>query len=259
MLVRLFCEQSDAVAVLAAEGCAEPAKPLARSAFEASLGVHYILESDSERRGLAYQVAHAHRQIKLYRKLDPNEQAGRELRTRIQNDPVSVSVLQSLPVFDFQKEVNRLTGMLTKSPYDAIEQEWKRRKKELNGEPSWFALYNGPRTIQALASRLGKGGWYEFLYSGWSDVVHAGSGMGHIAKNTSSSDLPVVIRPFRHPQGLQNLISIVAGMCLELSRGVLKSYGTATHRREMDERYIAELRDRLRELTACELIKAPWK
>lgn len=259
MLVRHFCEQCDAVAVLATEGCAEPVKPLIRSAFEASLGVHHILEKDNERRGLAYLVAHTHRRIKLYRKLDPSDQAGKEMRIKIQNDPMSMSVLQSLPGFDFQKLIARLTGMLAKSPYDAIEQEWKRRKKELNSEPSWFSLYNGPRTIQALALQLRKGGWYELLYSDWSDVVHAGSGMGNVAKNSSGGELPVVIRPLRHPEGLQNLIVLLAGLCLELSRCVLKVYGTESDRREMQERYNVKIRDRYIQLTQGEVINAPWK
>jgi hypothetical protein len=259
MLIRHFCEQSDAVAVLATEGCAVPVKPMIRSAFEASLGVHYILEKDSGRRGLAYLVAHTHRRIKLYRKLDPTDQAGKELRTRIQNDPMSTSVLQALPAFDFQKLIARLTGMLAKPPYDAIDREWTRRKKELKSEPSWFSLDNGPRTIQALALHLRKGGWYELLYSDWSDVVHAGSGMGSVAKNTSGGELPVVIRPLRHPEGLQDLIVLLAGLCLELSRRVLKVYGSEADQKEMQEKYNAKIRDRHVQLTQGNLITAPWK
>jgi hypothetical protein len=259
MLIRHFCEQSDAVAVLATEGCGEPAKPLIRSAFEASLSVQYIMEKDSERRGLAYLVAHTHRRIKLYRKLDPSEQAGKELRNKIQNDPMSVSVLKGLPVFDFQKLIARLTGMLARSPYDAIEREWTRRKKELKSEPSWYSLYDGPRTIQALALHLRKGGWYELLYSDWSDVVHAGSGMVNVAANTSGGDDPVVIRPLRHPEGLQNLIVLAAGLCLELTRCVLKSYGTDADQLKMQARYNAEIRDRYLQLTQGDLITAPWK
>ena len=202
------------------------------------------MEQNSEKRGLAYQVAHAHRKIKLYRKLDPNEQVGKELRKKIQNDSIGLHVLQSLPPFDFQKAIGNLAGMLARPPYEAVEREWKQRKKELNNEPSWFALYSGPRTIQGLASHLGKAGWYEFLYSDWSDVVHAGSGMGYAAKNTSGGSLPVVIRPLRHPDGLQNLVVISAGLCLELARAVLKVYGTEADRQEMHERYTAQIRDR---------------
>jgi hypothetical protein len=259
MLSRLFCEQLDAVAILASQGCAEPMKPLIRSAFEASLGVQYILKKDSERRALAYQVAHVHRQLKLHRKLDPAEEAGRELRKSIQDDSIGNSVLDSLPQVDFRKIIGNLTGTLAKPAFEPIEREWVRTKKEVKGDPAWFALFGGPRTIRALACQLGKAFWYEFVYSDWSDVVHAGSGMSHVAKNTIAELDMAVIRPLRHPQGLQGLIVLVTGMCLELTRLLLDKYGTETQRQEMRHYYMTHIRGRWQELTAKELIKAPWK
>jgi hypothetical protein len=73
MLVRHIIEAIDGVSVLVREGCAENCGPLLRSAFEGQLGVLYILQADRTARGLAYQVAHAHRRIKMYKKFDPND------------------------------------------------------------------------------------------------------------------------------------------------------------------------------------------
>src|SRR5208283_5075674 len=117
MLARLFCEQNDGVAILAAEGCAEPSKPLCRSALEATLGIQYILEKDSERRGLAYQVAHAHRKLKIYRKLNPKEPAGIELRSTVKDDILGVDVLNSLPQMNLSAFVANLMGMLARPPF----------------------------------------------------------------------------------------------------------------------------------------------
>ena len=259
MLTRHFCEQIDGIAVLAAEGCAEPSKPLLRSAFEASIGIRYILENDSERRGLAYHVAHAHRRMKLYRKLDPNEQAGQELRKKVKGDPIGEDILNSLPAFDLPKLIARLTGMLQKPPYDVVEAEWKKRKKDMKGDPPWFSLFGGPRSISALANQLGKAFWYQLMYSDWSDVVHAGSGMEHVAEHVAGDGGPVVIRPLRHPDGLQSLIVLVAGLCLELSRALLGTYGSDEQRREMRDEYIVRVQKRMKELTQVQLINASWR
>jgi len=57
LLTRHAMEMVDGVGVLVEKGCAEPCKNLLRSALEAALGVLYIIEGDSARRNLAYQLA----------------------------------------------------------------------------------------------------------------------------------------------------------------------------------------------------------
>lgn len=91
-LTRHVCEQIGAVGVLTAQGCADCCKLPLRSAFEAMLGVEYILENDSERRGIAYQVAHALRRIADYKRLDPNEETGKQLRAELQADPLASEI-----------------------------------------------------------------------------------------------------------------------------------------------------------------------
>ncbi|MAX38813.1 MAG: hypothetical protein CME33_19830 [Gimesia sp.] len=89
MLTRHVIESVDGVSVLVERGCAENCGPLLRSAFEAQLGLLYILDTDSKRRALSYQVAHAHRKIKAYRKCDPNDLLGKQLRAELKDDPMT--------------------------------------------------------------------------------------------------------------------------------------------------------------------------
>lgn len=257
MLTRHLCEQLDGVAVLASEGCAEPAKPLIRSAFEAWLGVLFILEKDNERRGLSYHVAHAHRKIKLYRKLDGANEAGKEQRKRIKGDPIGEEILDLFEATDLGPRVLRLEHMLSQSPYSAIEAEWRRVKKS-KGAPNWFSLFGGPSSISALAHLLGKAFWYDFMYSEWSDAVHAGGGMGHIAENRSARDGSVAVRPLRHPDGLQSLLVLAAGIATDVSREILSKYGSDADREMMRRFYIDNLQSRYREISQQSLINVPW-
>ena len=86
LLTRHVIEMVDGVGVLVGKGCAEPCKNLLRGALEAALGVLYIIERDSARRNLAYQLGHAHKRIKLYSKYDKNTLQGRAFDAEMKDD-----------------------------------------------------------------------------------------------------------------------------------------------------------------------------
>src|SRR2546426_959083 len=58
LLYRHVLEMIDGVSVLVRQAAIDPCQPLLRSALEASMGIEYMLEKDTEQRALAYQVAH---------------------------------------------------------------------------------------------------------------------------------------------------------------------------------------------------------
>jgi hypothetical protein len=249
VLTRHVCEFLDGVSVLAEQGCGEPAKPLLRSAFEAMLGIQYILEADSERRGLAYQVAHAHRRMSLYRKLDPDEQAGKELRKTLANDPLAAGM--QWPTVDMKPLITNFDSMVNKPEFVPINQEWLKHK----GRASWFSLFGGPRDIRALALHLKHAAMYEFLYRHWSNSVHAGDCFSNVAGKSGA----VVIRPIRHPEGLQQSVVMAVGLCLSVNRILLDRYGTAEQKEESRGYYVANIQDDYHALWKGELIRAQWK
>jgi len=254
LLVRHLCEFIDGVSVLVARGCSEPCKPLLRSAFEAQIGLLYILEGDTERRALAYQVAHAHYRMKLFRKMKEDDQAGKELRKLIESDPVHGQV--RIPKEDWQSGIDNMERLLARPEYEPIEQEWRRAKKAKGREPPWFELFGGPSSVRDLAHHLKKVFSYEFLYRQWSTAVHAGGCLENIA---ADNDGNTVVRPIRHPDGLQALVSFAASMCLELSRRLVAIYAPEQSEAFAAD-YVANLRQRHLEVSDRHgLIRAPWK
>ncbi len=254
MLVRHVIESIDGVSVLVQKGCAENCGPLLRSAFEGQLGVLYILRADSKKRGLAYQVAHAHRRIKLYRKFDPSDAVGKELRNELKDDPMS-ALLGSLPL-DLKAMVVNLENMLKQPEFEPIEEEWQRIRTTTRKDPEWFALFGGPRDVRSLAKSLQLGASYEGLYRSWSDIIHAGSGLKHVGP----SDRPgaIAIRPIRHPDGLENACVFAATFCLTTARTLVQTYSpgeTDQFRRQ----YMEHIRDRYQQLQQGNLINAPWR
>lgn len=252
MLTRHVIESVDGVSVLAERGCAENCGPLLRSAFEAQLGVLYILDADSKRRALSYQVAHAHRKIKAYRKCDPNDPLGKQLRAELKDDPMT-DVFNRVPG-DLQAMVANLEGMFKKPEYAPIEAEWQASRK--NKDPEWFALFGGPRDVRSLAIHLKLGAVYEGLYRTWSDVIHAGSGLNHVGP----SDQPgtITIRPIRHPDGLESACTFAAEFSLNTARTLVQKYAPEQWER-FRQTFSENIGPRYMQISKGKLINAPWR
>ena len=258
VLARHVAEEVDATSVLVAEGCVAPCKSLLRSAFEADLGVRYILESDSENRAVAYLVKHARDRIRWYDKTDPESQAGKHMRSQIQGDNIATGVLSSLPPFDFDQAKGRFDGMLKKPPFAAVNDEWQRVKKRAKRHPAWHALFDGPKTVRDLAFHLDRGFWYEYLYSDWSGHVHAASGVQNIGP---SSDDPAVelkaVRPLRHPDGMKDIYYFGQGMAVSLGHTLSQRYLSPIGQDDLRNFYIKHVRPFNEQLKNVN-IKAPW-
>jgi Family of unknown function (DUF5677) len=254
LLVRHFIESLDGVSVLVAKGCSQSCLPLLRSALEAMLGLIYILETDTERRALAYQVVHAHKKIKIYERLDPTTKAGQDLRKVVATDPCG-NLFNNLPIINYPKLIAGLQGMFAKQEFRPIEVEWQRLKAARNNkDPEWYSLFGGPQNVRDLAIKVGLPAMYEFLYRQWSNEVHAGSAMEAIGLK----DGDAVIRPIRHPEELQSVVTLASNFSLLLAMKLIGVYSPAKLG-ELRTRYIDQIQKRALELAQKKVIVAPWK
>lgn len=255
LLVRHVVECLDGVTLLVAKGSAENCGPLLRSAFEAHLGLLHILQADSRNRALAYQVAHAHWKIKLYRRCDADDPIGKQVRSELKGDPLA-GVFDRIPG-DLGAMIANLEKMFQRAEYVPIEQEWQDTRKRLgNKDPEWFALFGGPRDVRSLAISLGLGAVYEGLYRSWSDVIHAGSGFKHVGP----SDQPgaISIRPIRHPDGLESACTLSAWLAVSTTNALVAAYAPG-HQDAFQRRYAETIRQRHLELCGKKIINAPWR
>ena len=267
LLTRHVIESLDGVSVLIAQGSSHPCQAPLRSALEATLGVLYILQADTERRAYSYQVAHAHRRIKLYEKSDPTTDAGKEWRKVLSADPVG-DILSLLPPIDYKKAIANLKSMLARSEFVPIEAEWqllreynvdpvdptKKTKKKRKADPEWYALFGGPSNMRDLAIKVGHPAMYEFLYRQWSTDVHAGSALDAVGRKGGVS----VIRPVRHPEILQTCAVLATTFSLLLTRTVLGFYAPEALS-DFSTHYKDTIQSRQRELMTKKVFDAPWK
>jgi len=254
LLVRHVIESLDGVAILVSKGGSHPCQPLLRSALEAVLGVLYILEKETKQRAFAYQVAHAHKKIKLYDRLDPTTQAGKELRNLLDGDLME-GFFNALPFLNYPKMIANLQAMLVKPDFQPIEVEWQ-RVKAVNKKraPEWYSLFGGPKNVRELAIHLGMTGMYEFLYRFWSESVHAGMAMEAIGTKGGAT----VIRPIRHPEQLQSAVQHAVAFALLLAKRLVEVYAP-TKWPHLQAQYMEKVSERAGELGSGPIIRAPWK
>ena len=219
LIFRHIIESLDAITVLIKHGCADPTEPLLRSIFEALIGLEYILEKDTLQRTLSYKVAHAHRQISLYKKLDPTTDQGKQFKKILSNDSTVKNM--ALPVVDTNKLIANLENMLKKPQYVSVNTEWQNYKKANKKNPNWFSLFSGPRNIIDLAQHVNRGGLYEFLYRIWSQSVHVTGVIRNITRDDSGSGAIICLR---YPKNIQDNSSLSLSMSIAAYTEMIKYY-----------------------------------
>lgn len=219
---------------------------LLRSAMEGYWGILWVLNDDTERRGKAYQVGHAHRAIEYSQRLDRRTKTNEQLRKSLAGQQYA-RILESGEV-DADAILEKKATLLAEPEYAEIEKAWQeaaaeRKKKKRPGPPAWYSLFGGPQSIRGLAYAVNEGFAYETIYALHSDSVHASNALDHIAPAPEGEDKP--IRPLRHPGWLSKVTNHSVNIACGLAVGLLSRYapeqGAAYH-----ERYVVNLRPRIR-------------
>lgn len=159
-------EMIDAVEVCLSQSSVVPARTHLRSAFEGLLQLEWILKDNTVQRAYAYLVSDVRDRVAIYKQLDPNTQESRQLRATIASDNLSRSI--GFPtISNIQNRIQNLENLLKKTQFDVVNQEFNR-----NPKLSWYAQYDGPRSIEQLAHKLQRPFQYWMLYREWSGTIH---------------------------------------------------------------------------------------
>jgi hypothetical protein len=213
MSFRHIFELVDAISILIKYSCADPCKILLRAIFESTLNIEYILEKDSERRGMDFMVCFYHDELKFYRRWDPNDQMCKEFREKIRKDKVLKK--WKLPEFpEIKNEIAKRKEIFKLPTYQESEEEFQRTKKKLKKlkmKPKWYTLHDGPTNIEKLAEHLERPGFYQILYRHWSPVVH---GTDLIRGKISLDESGVYIHQIRLPTNAQDVTKFTLSFAL---------------------------------------------
>lgn len=251
MQCRSEIELLDGIELLVRGGSSFNCFHLLRSAMEGYWGILWILQEDTERRGLAYQVGHVHRSIEYAQRLDRRTKVNEDLRKALDGQR-HAQILEGGDV-DAAAVAERKAALLALPGYVEVEQAWQaaaaeRKKKNRLGPPPWYSLFGGPGSIKRLAYTVNEGFAYETIYALQSDSVHAGDAFDHMAPARGGEDKPV--RPIRHPGWL----SKVTSQSVNIATGIVQLIALHYAPEEGDafrEHYTRTLRSRIISLLAA--------
>ncbi|MCE9556615.1 MAG: DUF5677 domain-containing protein [Planctomycetes bacterium] len=256
LLTRHVAEHFDAIAVLASEGCCEACKVHLRSAFEASLQIRYLLEADSEQRGVAYHVATVHQRNRIDRQLMPGSDFGKELRATATKGSMEAEIFATLDPVDYAARIARREALLTESPYAEVNTEWQRLHKDpKRPPPHWYQLFGGPSSVRKLARRFDMLFWYDLIYSSWSGNVHAGDALDKVAPDP---DNPAgsALYPLRHPANLWAVCGLVAFFTEQLEQLLSQHFLEKHDRDALNRHWQREIPERFKK--SQRKINVPW-
>ncbi|MBL0386061.1 hypothetical protein JJB07_05285 [Tumebacillus sp. ITR2] len=203
LFYRHILEMADATQVLLHQGVADPSDVLLRSAFEAFLGLEFVITKDTEKRCKSYIVADTVSELKIYRSDDYKETMG--------ND----SNLDNL--------IKEKQAGLESQRYQLVYNEYLRAKKaNRNRPPNWYSLFEGPKNLASLSKELDRYEWYSTLYPSFSQVSHASNILRKIWSDPTTGHLE--IRSLRSIQKLNSNIALTIGFIIESSSMILENY-----------------------------------
>ncbi|MDO9244304.1 MAG: DUF5677 domain-containing protein, partial [Rhodocyclaceae bacterium] len=208
-----------AVEVLLASGCGHAAFLPARTAFEASIYMDWILAGDSERRATRYIVGNYRDERLWAARAIPGtteEAAFTQIAKTLGLDIHANRPTLASDATAHLAEVNRI---LTQPELQAIDQEFTRAKKNRKRDPEWYEL-DGLTSIRHVAGKVGRLAEYEFFYSKGSQVTHTGSYKDHICFD----DGQVRFKPIRHLADINMLLNFIVSLCIGTYMKVLKQY-----------------------------------
>lgn len=264
VLLREIASLLDGVGVLVEKGSVEQCGRLLRSALEAAFYLEYILQEDTERRALAYQVAYFYRQRKNDRRLDPKEDAYKDLIKELEGDQITTS-LRVPP--EALARIRAIPKEMKDPVYAEVQAEWKRVKRKIKtenlrigkrGDPLWHSLFDGPTNIRELTKRIKLLSMY-LVYEEWSAEVHVSMCFKNIAMSPNEGE--VRIKPIRHPEKIAEVCSFVGNLHLKVVKTVFDTFPKGHNFTENFAKHIG-LQDwgkLQKELLSSEVIRAPWK
>jgi hypothetical protein len=195
----------DAVEILISQGAVLAAQVPARSLFETSLYIGWILNENTDTRAKQYYVWTLRRARMWANRLIPGTDENKDFQNVLQQFPAPSSPEMQKEAQAQVKEIDRLLG---KSEYKTINDEFDRLKsvsKKKSYEPPWYQPW-GSNSIGDIASRLNRSSEYKLFYAQLSEFAHLEAFKKHVRFQGGT----LTFEHIRHLEGIKTLIYNIA-------------------------------------------------
>ncbi len=237
VLLKQVVAMIDAAEVLLSAGCGHAAFLPARTAFEASIYIDWIFDSDSERRAKRYMVANYRDQRLWTSRAVPGTRE--EAAFKMDAQTFGVDILKNRPGLAAEAatrlaEINRVLAQPDLAP---IDHEFAAARGKRKRDPEWYEL-DGLQSIRKVAEKVRRLAEYEFFYSKGSQVTHTATYKDHVL--LAKGELR--FKPIRHLADVNMLLNYLVSVALGTYESILKRY-RSDESAALARKYVNDWRD----------------
>ncbi|MCU5408027.1 DUF5677 domain-containing protein [Bacillus cereus] len=202
-LFRKLIEQADAGYLLASNDLEGPLTVMKRSVLETYLALRYILQNEETAKDRAYSYY-----------VGFLKDSNNDMRIWLTQQKMDVSDLNLETFINIQSE------LLRNPKLKYILQEWKKtkRKSKKQHDPSWYSLFNGPKSLKQLADCLMESESLVYkIYGSLSQEAHSYKALD-ATNYIELMDKPLELKPIRcrvDPSDVTNIRSFCTGAMFE--------------------------------------------
>ncbi len=212
LFLRNLVSTVDGIAVLIKHSITEPANNLLRTALENFLSIEYLLQEDqlANQRASSFMVWFFMEQQRWLKKGDIHSTDYQELVKKHQRDKAFHNLPPMvMPMAEEQRK--KLKAVFDTPNYKGTKVEYDRTKQVRKKTPIWYQLYDGPKSLEDLANRVGYPAVYEMLYRGLSISTHGNNIMsGKLQFNELANAEPVHLRD---SYGAESIVNHCMNFC----------------------------------------------
>ena len=219
ILLKQIVAMVDAAEVLVSSGCGHASFLPARTAFEASIYIDYIFDSDSERRANRYFVGNFRDQRLWASRVIPGTKEEISFTKLSQILGLDIQAHQPGLAAEAKISLAEVEKKLAHPMYAKINQEFITARGSKNRDNNWYEL-DGLNSLRKIAEKIGRLPEYEFIYSKGSQVTHTRKYKDHVL----FEDEQVRFKTIRHLEDFGLLLSFIVSICVQTYRRIVERY-----------------------------------
>ena len=138
ILLKQLIEQLDASSVLLKSGCVLPTYLNLRSAFEASVFIEWIINSDADEKAKAYYIWNIRRTLKWHYRVTKGTDENKAILQEMEQIEHKPSFIHNTEIQqEARKEINRLEQYLCREEYVLLNEKFDKLKIKLR-DSNWY-------------------------------------------------------------------------------------------------------------------------
>jgi hypothetical protein len=237
VLLKQIVAMLDAIEILIGSGATHAAHLPARTAFEASLYLEWILVSDSEKKATYYYVANLREERLWASRTMQGTPESEDFADAIKDLNFDIHKNRPSLAKEAQQHLAEVNRILSQPELVKIDKEFEKNRGRRKYDREWHSLL-GPKSIRRIAEMLHRIAEYNLFYAKGSQVTHSASYKDHIKFVGRGFHF----KPIRHLDGINALLNFTVSLTLRTYQTVLHYYrpGEMT---VFSRRYVEECRE----------------